>query len=287
MARRKAVRKSHIRCDCANVVRANNAPARVALNPARKYAGIILDKYTRLGEEAAASEVTWVKAHRADGDHLDADTRRDVRANAAADALAGEGIDMHPQPSQKQRDTLEFYLRRAPLVAKAAGVALAMFPPSEGQRLHRKARPEEESKAEADDGHRWAFCQNVWRCERCGTWARGDTLTQKHRRSKCKGHIAMLCAEEWTNLGHNIALVEGEVPFAFCARCGAWGNRRAHHLSRPCREPTQAGSLALKRIARGWHPWQKKLSGGGSAPRAAVRVKAAFTMASGRWHAVG
>ncbi len=58
-------------------------------------------------------------------------------------------------------------------------------------------------------------------------------------------------------------------------------------MSRPCREPTQAGTLALKRIAKGRHPWQKKLQGGGAAPRAIVRVKAAFSKAIGGWRAVG
>ncbi len=165
MARRKAVRRSHIRCDCANVVRLTNAPMRLALSPGKKYSGLVLDRYTRLGEEAAETEVSWVKAHRKEDGQYDDATRRDVRANAAADALAGEAVGMHPQPTAEQQASLDYYLRRAPMVARAIGVALAMFQPAEPQRLRRRERPPNEGPVKRDDGHQWSYSQGLWRCE--------------------------------------------------------------------------------------------------------------------------
>ncbi len=287
MGRRKAVRRSHIRCDCANVVRATNAPMRLALSPGKKYSGLVLDRYTRLGEAAAETEVSWVKAHRAEDERHDLDTRRDVRANAAADALAGEAVGMHPQPTAEQKASLEFYLRRAPMVARAVGVALALFQPSEPQRLRRRERPPDDGAEAREEGHQWVHCQGLWRCDKCGTWARSDSLTARHRTERCRGHMADKGAGEWASKGHKIAFVEGDAPFAFCVRCGAWGSRRAYNLSRPCQEPTQAGSIALKRIAMGRHPWRRKVKGGGEAPRARVSVVAAFDGATGKWRRGG
>ncbi len=89
VARRKAVRPAHVRSDCDNVVRAANALVAKALAPARAYAGIVLDRFTRLDEASKATQVSWVKAHRAKSDQHDSETKREVRANAAADHLAG------------------------------------------------------------------------------------------------------------------------------------------------------------------------------------------------------
>ncbi len=284
VSRRMAARTAHVRSDCANVVRAANAPIKLALSPAKVYSCIVLDRYTRLGEAAVAgTTVSWVKAHRADCDAHDADTRRDVRGNAVADQLAGQAVALHPQPSIDQKRMLDFYLRRAPLFARAIGVTLAMFPPSEEQRLARKPKPEDERAAAARDQHFWVFSQCMWRCERCGKWAHGDTLSARHVAEHCSGHIAHLRAAEWSDKGHNISRVSGDLPIAFCGRCGAWGYRRTHNLGRPCRGPTPAGAQALARIAKGQHPWRKRLPGGGSAPRSNILVTTAFDKCSKMW----
>ncbi len=287
VARREAVRQSHIRSDCSNVVRATNATAARALAPTRAYAGIVLDKFTRLDATSKATRVSWVRAHRAASDQHDEDTRREIRANAAADHLAGEAVKLHPQPTHDQQVALNYYLKRAPLVAKAIGVALAMFPPSEANRLKRRDPPASAAEARERNVHRWICCQGIWRCECCGTWVSGGDPTTRHMTEECSGHIAHRSADAWSAMGHKIALVSGDAPFAFCSRCGAWGNRRARNLKLPCRGPTPAGAMALSRIARGRHPWRRRLAGGGDAPRTAIVVTKIFDKSAKAWEKVG
>ncbi len=283
VARRQAARAADVKCDCANVVRAANAPLRAALGPGRMYAGIVLDRYTRSDEVANATTVSWVKAHRAEKDGDDADTRRDIRGNALADALAGEAVLLHPQPSAAQRANLEFFARRAPLVARAVGTALALFPAAEESRMHRRPRAQNAQQAKERQQHLWAFEVGRWRCSLCGTWSTSDALPRKLEASQCPGHIADTSAEKWSSLGHVVSRVQGTTPFAFCRRCGAWGSRRSRNLSKPCGAPTPAGTLALQRIAKGSHPWQGRLAGGRLAPRTRVAVVAAFDRSLGKW----
>ncbi len=287
-ARRTAARAARIRCDCENVVRAVNAPARTALAPSKLYAGIVLDGFSRAGDKkVAGTTVEWVKAHRTEHEAMDAATLADVRGNAAADALAGEAVLMHPQPSHDQKVLLEYYLKRAPLVARAIGAALALFPSAEAQRLKRRSAPTTAGEAEARDQHYWQFGQGLWRCDRCGTWAHGEELKQRHYAERCPGHVAHRRAEAWTANGHKLAMVTGVAPFAFCARCGAWGNRRARKLDKPCQGPTPAGTMALSRIAKGKHPWRRRLCGGGEGSRTNITVVATFDKANRAWQTAG
>ncbi len=266
LARRSAVRPADIGSDCLNVVRAATAPARLALAPTKSYAGIVMDQFTRADEVSKGTTVRWVRAHRADNESVDDATRRDIRGNAAADKLAGEAVSLHPQPTHDQRVSLEYYMKRAPLIARALGTALAMFPAAEEARLRRIDKPRDEDEAREKDQHFWSCNQGVWRCERCGTWTANDKPTARQYAEKCAGHIAHKYAREWSNLGHKVALAKGDAPFAFCSRCGAWGNRRARRLRLPCKGPSPAGSQALSRIAKGKHPWRLKLPSGGDAP---------------------
>ncbi len=287
-ARRMMVRRAHLRSDCENVVRMDNAPARVALSAAKVYAGIALDKYTRAGDPAiAGTVVSWVKSHRTETDDMSGEERRDVRGNTAADKLAGEAVMLHPQPSEELRQQLEFYLKRAPLIARAVGTALAIFPAAETQRLRRRTPAASAEEAAATERHFWQYGQGMWRCDRCGTWAHGDELRPRHHVEKCQGHVAHRRAEGWIRNGHKISMVSGVVPFAFCTRCGSWGSRRSRNLDKACRGPTPAGAMALVRIARGKHPWRKRLSGGGEAARSNVAVTATFDRATGRWSSHG
>ncbi len=69
-------------------------------------------------------------------------------------------------------------------------------------------------------------------------------------------------------------MAKGAMSIAFCSKCGAWGNRRALKLKTDCAAPTAAGMAALKNIAAGRHPWQKRLPQGGSAPRSHLKIVA-------------
>ncbi len=286
VARRKAARKAEVGCDCANVVRTDNAPLRAALAPTKVYSGIALDRLGRGDDVARCTTVRWVKAHRAEKEDDTWATKRDIRGNASADALAKEAVQLHPQPSAEQQASLDYFARRAPLVAKAIGAALALFPPSETDRLRRRPRALDEAQARERSQHNWQFELGRWRCSICGTWSTSDVLTKKLEAGRCRGHIADAEAAKWTSLGHVMARVSGTAPFAFCRRCGAWGSRRTHNLSKACGAPTPAGKLALRRIAKGKHPWQKRLEGGGMAPRANIVVVGAFDGVSGKWSGV-
>ncbi len=283
VARRMAARENHIKCDCHNVVAAANAPAAVALAHTKRYAGILLDRYTRSDQAAKNSRVTWVKAHRAQEDNLDEETARDIKGNAEADALAGEAVGLHPQPNAEQQAELDYYMARAPLVARALGIALAMFPPSETERLKRRAPARSEGEARRKNQHYWTFEAGKWRCAICHTWATGDELTSKQKAAICAGGIADAAADQWTAKGHALSRVEGPLPFVFCRKCGAWGSRRVRRLALKCGAPTPAGVLALRRIENGKHPWRRKLAGGGEAPRGTIVVTAAFDKAAKRW----
>ncbi len=287
VARRMSARPADIKCDCSNVVRAANANPRAALAPARLYAGVILDKYTRHDDASNGTTVSWVKAHRAEREGEDAATLRDIRGNAIADELAGEAVGLHPQPTVDQQADLDFYSKRAPLVARAIGAALALFPAAEAERMSRRPRAESACRAKELNQHYWVHEHGRWRCDLCGTWAVGEALTKRHEASRCPGHIADARAEKWAALGHKIARVSGPVPFAFCCRCGAWGSRRTRNLAKACAPPTPAGTLALKRIERGKHPWRNKTVGGNEAPRANIAVISAFNGNTNQWQGVG
>ncbi len=153
ISRRMAARPAHVRSDCANVVRAANAPAGKAPGPGRMYAGILMDQYARSDAASRGTIVSWVKAHRVEADGMDGDTLRDVRGNAVADALAGEAVGLHPQPTEGQRAELDYHLKRAPMVARAVGVALAMFPPTEQHRLRRREKPPSADDARSKQQH--------------------------------------------------------------------------------------------------------------------------------------
>ncbi len=275
--------RATIKSDCLNVVRSANAAGRTSLGPGRLYAGIALDKWTMAVKDKLIEEVSWVKAHRTKTGNEDEATALDIKGNAAADRLAAEAVSSHDQPSAEQKDRLLFYLTRAPLVAKAIGVALATFPAKEDRRLRRVPRPSSVEEAKHLNRHWWTFSEDSWRCALCGKWSNGDRLGPKLRAERCDGHMAEGRAGMWHSLGHRIRVAGGAYTFAYCAKCGAWGSRRSYKLQQRCAAPTAAGAAALKRIARGLHPWRKKLAGGGEAPRSAITVKAAYVPEANAW----
>ncbi len=276
-------RRACISSDCANVVKTANAPLRAALAPARRYAGIALDSMAHDRGGSTAAEVRWVKAHRAESGKESAASLRDIRGNAAADMMAREAVKDHPQPTAEQRAELDYYAKRAPLICKALAAALSTFPPSENCRMTRKPKPKDEADAKDRQLHWWTFEEDMWRCRLCGTWSTAGEVPDKLKSARCEGHIAVKEAGLWTSRGHKIVVARGAAPFAFCCKCGAWGNRRALKLRSHCTTPTAAGTAALKHIAAGRHPWRKKLARGGEAPRSEIKVVAAYDVGAHAW----
>ncbi len=81
---------------------------------------------------------------------------------------------MHPQPTAQQKADLEYYLKTAPMVARAVGVALAMFPPAEAERMRRRPAARSPGEAKEKNQHFWVHESGLWRCDIFGTWATGD-----------------------------------------------------------------------------------------------------------------
>ncbi len=282
-ARRLLTRKGIIHSDCLNVVRAAAGPLRRALAPARTYAGVNLDKLQMAEHDKLVEEVVWVKSHRTIYGTEGVGELRDIRGNAEADRLAKAAVKAHDQPTALQRANLEYYVRRAPHVAKAIATALAAFPPSEAERLKRAAAPRSAHEAEQRQLHWWKHEGGNWRCQVCGTWATCDSIDERHRTERCRGPRAEAEAKTWVGFGHRISVAKGTVPIAFCTKCGAWGNRRALKLRAACAAPTAAGVAALKNIIAGKYPWQSRLRQGGCAPRARLRIVATYVEDKDAW----
>ncbi len=262
-ARRLLARRATLLSDCLNVVRAAASPIRRALAPNRLYAGICLDRYQMIDQDKLIQDVQWVKSHRALGGNEDAVTARNIKGNAAADRLAKAAVKAHPRPTALQSANLAYYARRAHLVARAIATALASFPSSEPERLTRAQAPRSTEEAERRQIHWWRYDESKWRCRICNKWSTGEQLERHHFTERCPGPRAETEAKSWVGWGHRISVAKGAVPIAFCTKCGAWGNRRARKLRAACAAPTAAGVAALKNIAAGKHPWQRRLPGGG------------------------
>ncbi len=282
-ARRLLTRRATIYSDCLNVVRSATGPIQRALAPGRAYAGICLDKLQMADNDKLVEDVVWVKSHRTLAADADSLTARNIRGNAEADRLAKAAIDAHPSPTPLQRASLDFYVKRAQHVAVAIATALARFPAAEPVRLTRARPPRDREDAERRQVHWWSYDEDNWRCRICGKWATCQRLEPRHRAEKCHGPKAEAEAKTWVGWGHRISMAKGAVSIAFCTKCGAWGNRRALKLRAACAAPTAAGVAALKNIAAGKHPWQRKLPQGGSAPRSRLRVVATYVEDRDAW----
>ncbi len=214
-------RQSTIRPDCMAVVKAASQPLGLALAANKKYAGITMDSRSDPSKLQLIDAVTWVKAHRPLTGKENQAERRDILGNKAADEAAKEGRLRHqPLPDDLAKD-IEFHLRRAPLVIRAVGTALALFPPVE-ERMQRPPRPSNPQEARERSLHLWKFLEGSWRCAICSTWAGTHRLPWKIRREKCNGPPLDGRLKEFAGKGHRLCRTVGEVPIIFCSRCGGW-----------------------------------------------------------------
>ena len=140
-------------------------------------------------------------------------------------------------------------------MAKAIAVAMARFPPR-GERLQRQEVERRNEEPEVRPGHQWVFADGAWRCHTCGSWRQGGEAGVRSQGGSCSGWLSTGRIQRVAALGHRIHRAEGDVGIIFCSRCGASATRRPRKLNRPCVSPTVAGKQALKRIERGFMPWQ-------------------------------
>ncbi len=172
----------------------------------------------------------------------------------------------HPQPTAEQQATVDYHLRRIPHIAKAVSKAMVMFPPAGGDlpRRPRLARPGGRNGSTRRESHDWVYVEGRWRRTRCWTYSLGAEIPVSRRSQTCDGDRVTVAMRKSEALGHTMLYAEGELPIAYCSRCGGWSSRRAQHLARRCAPPTANGKAALRRIALGLHPWRAKDKATGS-----------------------
>ncbi len=271
--------------DCKTVVDAANAPLRRQLDGRRKYAGVLLAARRNVDSLRRMTALLKVKAHQDVAAIEDLDERWRARGNQLADEAAKEARERHPKPTPEQEATVAYYVRRTPHIVKAVGRAMAMFPPAGGN-LPRKGRPAPKGGGGASarrQGHDWVHAEGRWRCTRCWTYVLGDEVPVGRRYQKCDGRRVTAAMRRAESLGHHMLHAEGALPIAYCSRCGGWSSRRAQLLARPCAPPTASGRAALRRIAKGQHPWRAKdKTTGSECPRSRLSAVARDGPSMGR-----
>ncbi len=267
--------------DCVNVVRAFTGPARKALAPTRKYAGIVLSAMADPAKRRCVS-VRWTKAHRAaDGDEAPSEAA-DIRGNAAADEAAKLAAALHPRPDATVMADVDFYSKRAPLVVKAVSTAMACFPKAPTG-MARAPKPATEAEARVRQRHMWRHTAGAWRCTLCNDFITSRAIPAYRRHQRCRGQGMAEDAPGYANLGHALVRTDGDLPIIGCTKCGAWGNRRTRKLGLPCAAPTRAGEQAVKRILAGKHPLLQKTPSGIPLPRADITITARYDASRGAW----
>ena len=73
-------------------------------------------------------EVAWMPSHKSLAREASTEERRDHAGNELADAAAKGGRERRPYNGAEAQRGINFYTRRAKLIAKAIAVAMAMWP---------------------------------------------------------------------------------------------------------------------------------------------------------------
>ncbi len=267
--------------DCSNVVNAYKEPVARALAATRKYAGLVLSSFKDLSKRRKV-ETRWVKAHRTATGEEDQQTAADIRGNAAADAAAREAAELHPAIPAGAQAEIDYFIKRAPLVVKAVAAALALFPRAP-KGMERAPRPATQEEARQSRRHHWQFSAGAWRCSVCNDYSTRRVLPRYRIYQRCAGKGFDQGAADYARLGHAIVKADSAMPVLCCSRCGAWGNRRARNLGRPCAAPTKAGAQALRRIVQGLHPLRRFGTGSAADAQPSASISAAFDPARGVW----
>ncbi len=268
--------------DCLNVVRAANGLARNALAHNHMYAGLTLSTYEQPERRRWAGEICWTRAHRKPTGRESAEEPRDMRGNEAADAAAKEALQAHPALGVDLETQVVFYERRVRHVVDAVVAALQLFPRAPGN-MPRAPRPLTVAQARQRRLHHWEYRGGSWRCSFCDDWLNGDQVPRSRKFQRCRGDTLADRAAAIAARGHDLFRAAAEVQFVYCAKCGAWGHKRAHLLAGTCAPPKAAGVQAIRRIRRGEHPLQRRGPKGILLPRERVRTVARYDRSEARW----
>lgn len=181
-------------------------------------------------------------------------------ANAKVDLDAKAALDMHPGPSHEQESELNLQLDLSWHAAKVLAATLPLFP---AEKLERAPRPTcRRPGRRLGKRHGWFHDGAQWRCAKClrtRVGGPGDPPSE----GRCKGLPPLLHGLASRDfLGHAVQAVDlvvgGEDKLLYyCARCGAWAERRCLNLAKQCPGCAVRGTGghdALRRLAKGMHP---------------------------------
>ncbi len=276
-------RSTIIFTDCQGMRDAVTGHEHRARDGRRKQAGIVMSAHARPELRRMVKEVKWIKAHRKEEQAIDQDDLWRIKGNNAADEGARRAADLHPKPTAEEAARTEFYIKRFPLVARAVGLALELFPPA-GGKLKRRPPPANRDQALERGCHVWEAAPGGWRCELCRTRCGRAKIPLYRRHQKCQGQREDIVAHEYADRGHQIRTAFGNPPFVFCAKCGGTSLKRAYKLAEACRQPNASGRSALNRIARGLHPWRRKNGADGKEEaRTTITQGAAYDASERQW----
>ena len=161
--------------DCKGVIADLASPPARMLAASKMYAGVLMDTLARPTQRQQLLDAKWMPSHQTLDADANAEQRRDHEGNKCADEGAKAARSRHPRTEGQAGKEIEYYLKRAALVATAIAVAMARFPPR-GERLQRYAVEREKEELEARPVHQWHFSDGAWRCHACGSWRQGGKL---------------------------------------------------------------------------------------------------------------
>ena len=132
--------------DCKGVIADLASPPARMLAASKMYAGVLMDTLARPTQRQQLLDAKWMPSHQTLDADANAEQRRDHEGNKCADEGAKAARSRHPRTEDQAGKEIEYYLKRAALVAKAIAVAMARFPPR-GERLQRYAVEREKGGA--------------------------------------------------------------------------------------------------------------------------------------------
>jgi ribonuclease HI len=124
--------KANVYTDCLGVKQASGLDADKLVDPRRKHGATVLAAHADPEQRGRCKAVQWVKAHRCIDSAANDRDRWLIKGNGEADAAAKRAVQLHAQPAPEVAAEVEHYCSRFPLVARAVGTALALFPPAPG-----------------------------------------------------------------------------------------------------------------------------------------------------------
>ena len=227
------------------------------LKPSRLYGGILRQALPAIHRVAG---VHWTRGHAREKMTADAfgalseEELWRVLGNEAADRLADSGREAHPQPSEATRRStgaLVQHLRRV----MACAVAVLPLWPRLTKGYDRVPTVTTSRPRSIVVTHDWGALKGGWhRCKACFAACRPCNIAKL---KPCNG------APPFGDKLHPTHCVRwhsaGDSNVAICLTCGAWAEKKAVLLARPCKNLAASfRKKGLKRVANGWHPDDRK-----------------------------